>query len=588
MVVLCEQAASPPAIPGYTLLEKLGAGGMGEVFLARRDGGSGECVAVKLLSPAANMSQREQHLRFERETRLMSEIRHPNIVRVLDHGHANGRPFLVMEFVQGRSLRTRMEPGDCVPVRWASQVIAEAACALSYLGDAGIVHRDLKPENVLLENGGQVKLTDFGISVAVTEAGQLTNTAEVLGTLDYIAPEQRARLPVDPRTDQFSLAVIAYELLTGKRPVGCFKRPSHLNRQLHPAVDAVLARALQEDPDDRYADIREFAAALERSLRRRPLRWLRAVTLAGAVLAAAAASGGIIVWGLHRGTGETVSAPAGRQQPRPVQTEYFMDLGDRHLEAGRDRDAESCYTEAIRLSPGNPLPYTKRAFLYKKCEAHQKALDDLQAALDLDPTLVDAWTGRGSIYVNLKDYERAVPALDQAVLLDPKAAEAWAYRGWAQYKLGRKDLARRDLDAAVAADPECGVAYQFRAMLHNALKDYEHARPDYEAAVRCMPDNPFMHAGLAQLLANWKDATSEDRRQAVEHARRACELTQWSDWRQLRFLAAASAAAGDLPAAIHCCEKAVTMAPVTSRKSLEAQLAGYRARAEAESKRTSP
>jgi Cdc6-like AAA superfamily ATPase len=102
-----------------------------------------------------------------------------------------------------------------------------------------------------------------------------------------------------------------------------------------------------------------------------------------------------------------------------------------------------------------------------------------------------------------------------------------------------------------------------------------------------MPDNPFAHSGLAQLLANWKDASDEDRRQAVEYARRACELTQWRDWQQLRYLAMTSAAVGDLPAAVTWCEKAIESAPVTERKRLENQLAAYRKRAGAE-RRASP
>ncbi len=581
MAILCEPSTGPPAVPGYTLLEKLGAGGMGEVFLAC--GESGDRVAIKFLSPLRNMDERELRQRFERETRLMAQLSHPNIVRVLAHGHVQDRPYLVLEYVQGRSLRNRLTPGSPLPLPLARHVIAETANAISYLGEAGIVHRDLKPENVLLDEEDHVKVTDFGISVAATEVGHLTRTAEVLGTVDYIAPEQRARLPVDPRADQFSLAVIVYEALTGKRPLGNFKPPSQLNRQLHPAVDPVLARALQEDPDDRYPDARDFAAALDRSLRLQPRRWRRAATWAAAVLTAALALGFWVASGIHSRPGKPGSGPV-EPPGRLAEMQYYLDQGDQHLEATRDRDAEACYTEAIRLNPRNPLPYTKRAFVYKRRQAYQQALDDLQTAVRLDATLVDAWTGQGSIYVQLKDYERAVPALDQAIRLDRVAAEALAYRGWSQYKLGHHELAGQDLDAAVAADPGCGVAYQFRAIFHQTQKRNEQALADFEAAVRCMPDNPFMRGSLARMLMYRKDGTAEDRQRAVEHARRACELTQWSDWEQIALLAAASAAAGDVPAAIRACERALELAPETSRKSLARQLAGYKTRADDERK----
>src|SRR5262249_13024168 len=125
-------------------------------------------------------------------------------------------------------------------------------------------------------------------------------------------------------------------------------------------------------------------------------------------------------------------SPANPEQlPLPVL--YYLDLGDRHLAAGLERDAEQVLTEAIRLAPQDPRPLLKRAFLYKKTDLFQKALDDLHRALQLDPKLADARTGRGSIYVQLKDYARAVPELDEALRLDPRDAQARAYRGWAHF-----------------------------------------------------------------------------------------------------------------------------------------------------------
>jgi tetratricopeptide (TPR) repeat protein len=580
METQCRQFADTPAVPLFVLLEKLGEGGMGEVYLAHREG-SEERVAVKLLSPTEKGDQQARRQRFERETRFMAKLSHPNIVRVLEHGHVNGRPYLVMEFVDGRDLRGWMKPGCPVPVAQTRRVIAETASALAYLGDAGIVHRDLKPENVLLDEHEKVKITDFGISVAVTEVGQLTQTAEVLGTVDYMAPEQRARLPVDQRADQFSLAVIAYELLTGKRPLGNFKPPSQLNPQLHPAVDAVLARALEEDPDDRYPDVREFAAALEKSLQRKVRRWLRPVIAASVVGVAVAAIGSAtIAWRGGRGA-DGFPPQLLRTLGQSAQVDYFIERGDRHLDAGHAIDAKSCYAEAIRLSPDDPVPYLKRAFAYKMGKAYQAALDDLQMALELDPQLVDAWIGRGSIYVTMKDYTRAIPELDQAIRLDENAAEAWAYRGWARYGLGDVEQARRDLDTAVAADPSLGVAYQFRGLFHKKLGELQRARDDFAAAVRHMPGAAYMHAALAQLLVSFEEeATDEDRRLAVEHARKACELTRWDDHKRLRDLAAASDFAGDIAGAIDFCLKAIEAAPPIERKVYEDDLATYKAKSE--------
>ncbi len=532
--------------------------------------------------------------RFDRETRLLTELTHPNIVHVLDHGVADGRPYLVMEYVSGGNLRDWMPPGKPSPVSEVRRVVTGVAQALFALEERQIVHRDLKPENVLLTSDGQIKIADFGISAVVTDIGGLTSTAQMLGTLDYMAPEQRTRLDVDTRADQFSLAVVVYELLTGKRPVGNFKLPSHLNPQLHPAVDTVLLRSLNEDPDERFGNVTVFTASLDQALQRRPRRRLRPMVAAFVLLILGLSSAALVTWKKDRDPLATTAADPSTPVPQleaPVPpgvqadgTKYFLERGDAHLSAGRDREAESCYSEAIRLRPRDPLAYLKRAYVYKNKELYQKALDDLQAAVDLDPTRVEAWTGRGSVYVQLEDYARAIPELEKALALDPRSAEALAWRGRARYKLGLEDVALQDFDASLRIDDNLGIAYQFRALQHLAAKNYALACKDLEGAVRCMSDNPHAHAKLADLLALCPDPKLRDSPRAVVHARRACELTQWQGWDELRYLAKAHAANGDLPAAIQACEKSLQLAPDLKRVMVQTQLAGYRKRLSTELK----
>ena len=591
---MCERGdrTSAPNVPNYTLSKKLGQGGMGEVFLARHDG-TDEQVAIKFLLLPERSSEPELRLRFDRETGLLAQLNHPNIIRVLDHGVADGRPYLVMEYMSGGTLRGWMTPGQPLSVSKVRHVVTGVIQALTALEERQIVHRDLKPENVLLDADGQVKVTDFGISAAVTEVGQVTSTAQILGTLDYIAPEQRTRLDVDTRADQYSLAVMVYELLTGKRPVGNYKPPSLLNRQLHPAVDTTLSRALNEDPDDRFGSVSAFAESFDLALQRRPRPWLRpAARAAGILLIASLSVGALVAWKKGQdGPASTTGNPSDPVPPvepivllaeRAVKTNYFIERGDSHLAAGRDREAESCYTEAIRLSPREPPAYLKRAYVYKKKVLYQKALDDLQVAVDLDATRVEAWTGRGSIYVQLEDYARAIPELDRALALNPQSAETLAWRGRARYKLGQEDLARQDLDTSAKLDGNLGIAYQFRALMHLAAKNNAQARKDLEDAVRCMPDNPHAHAKLSDLLAQCPDAELRDRPRAILHARKACELTQWQGWEELRYLAKAYAAAGELPAAIQWCEKALALTPELKRSVVQTLLAGFRKRHAAE------
>jgi serine/threonine protein kinase len=273
-----------PAVSGYEILRQIGAGGMGSVFLARQCACERK-VAIKFLTRHAFATNNERQLRFEREARLATELTHPNIVSVFEHCQSADLSYFVMEFIEGVSLREQLKPGQPMAVQQARTVLNGVIQALTYLHDKNIVHRDLKPDNVLVDSSGVVKVTDFGLAVRVPEVGSVTNTGEYLGTVDYMAPEQRARLPLDDRADQFSLGVMAYEMLTGKRPLGCFKPPSQLNSQLSRSVDEVLAKAMQEDPDDRYPTIQAFNKSLGRALAASPRRARTRITLAVAVLA---------------------------------------------------------------------------------------------------------------------------------------------------------------------------------------------------------------------------------------------------------------------------------------------------------------
>ncbi len=576
---------------------------MGEVFLARHFD-DGRKVAIKFLSQSVT-SSRERGLRFERESRLAIELIHPNIVAVLGYGQSDGRDYLVMELVEGGSLRELLKPGQPMDVPTVRTVLRGTVQALTYLHDKRIIHRDLKPENVLVDGSGHVKVTDFGLAVPVAEVGAVTGTGEYIGTVDYMAPEQRARLPIDERADQFSLGVIAYEMLTGKRPLGSFKPASHFNPRLCSRVDEVLTTALREDSDDRYATVQEFWNALAQALAESPRRWSgRWVAAAAGVglLAAGAAAIANHLRGRAKDTptsaiaenagdereqedattadnAATGSAATRTEAETAERVQYFMQLGDEHLSHGRDRDAEIAYTEAIRLASRNPEPRLKRAFLYKKIESIQKSLDELDEALRIDPNLAIARSGRGSIYVQLKDFPRAIVELDEATRLDPQDAEAFAYRGWAHHNLHNDDLARADLNRSVDLDSNCFVAYQFRALWAKSHDDHEQARADFQDAIRCDPNNPYANSGLALLLATCKDESFRDGKLAVKHARKACEITGWREWQQIRILASAHAQDGDLAAAIQRCEEAIQLAPETSHKSLKAQLAGYRKRA---------
>jgi eukaryotic-like serine/threonine-protein kinase len=284
-----------PVVAGYEIRERIGKGGMGEVYVARQLT-LGRLVAIKFLIPESQPDPERDLVRFRREAKLMARVSHPNILSIFDFGEADGRPFLVMEYVEGGDLRRRLAPGNPMSAEQVRSILMPVGEALAYLHRHQIIHRDLKPENILLHDGDNPRVSDFGIAVLRAGAGALTRTTQGLGTLGYVAPEQQYRLKVDDRADQYSMAAVAYEMLTGQLPLGIFKPPSDLNARLGSEVDMVLLRALQENPNDRYTTIREFSVALGKALAAPPARparphWVQFATvglLAVAILGAIA------------------------------------------------------------------------------------------------------------------------------------------------------------------------------------------------------------------------------------------------------------------------------------------------------------
>jgi serine/threonine protein kinase len=248
---------SKVAIPGVEILERVGHGGMAAVYRARH-AALDRVVAVKILARELG-DDPDFAERFTREARTLAKLDHPNVVAVHDVGVADGWRYIVMEYVEGRTLRQRLQ--EALPgAGEAVSIVKQLASALDAAHAQGIVHRDVKPENVLIA-GDRVKLVDFGIARRAGD-DRVTAPGATFGTADYMAPEQRETAAVDARADVYSLGVVFYEMLTGRRPHGRFAMPSESSRALA-RFDPVVARALAQDPDDRYATAGAMAAALE-------------------------------------------------------------------------------------------------------------------------------------------------------------------------------------------------------------------------------------------------------------------------------------------------------------------------------------
>jgi serine/threonine protein kinase len=250
-------------IAGYAIHEKIGEGGTGEVYRATQLSQQ-RTVAVKWLH--ASLCEQTPPLNFHRESQLMAALAHPHVVAIHDYGQDNGRHYLVMEYVPGASLRAAMQPGQPWPIVQAALVLDAIAEALIFIHDQGILHLDLKPENVLCAEQGLIKITDFGLALPRVDARALCALGLAQGSLDYCSPEQYHGLPLDQRSDIFSLATVAYELLTGKVPSRVYRPTTQRNPALPAAVSDVLRRGLARDPDERYATVAEFHRDLQSAL----------------------------------------------------------------------------------------------------------------------------------------------------------------------------------------------------------------------------------------------------------------------------------------------------------------------------------
>jgi len=256
--------ASPPAprdppplkrgatFRGMEVLDLLGQGGMGVVYKARQIE-LDRTVALKVLSPRL-ASDEEFARRFMREAKALASLDHPHIVRVHDFGRDVGLYFLVMEFVDGVSLRDVLAQKKLAPER-ALRIVPQICEALEFAHSRGVIHRDIKPENILLDRSGSAKIADFGLAKIIKDekgSVSITQTNEVMGTVEYMAPEQRDGLKeVDHRADIYSLGVVLYELLTGELPVGRFDLPSRRMR-IDVRVDDIVLKALEKNPELRY------------------------------------------------------------------------------------------------------------------------------------------------------------------------------------------------------------------------------------------------------------------------------------------------------------------------------------------------
>jgi serine/threonine protein kinase len=278
--------AAPPATPSdngdgdlarigrYDLIEKIGRGGMGVVYRGK-DTVIGRPVAVKMLISDIDVSD-ETRQRFFREARSAGQLAHRNIITIYDFGEEGGRAYIVMELLTGESLTNLLARGVKLPLEQQVEIMMRVSEGLAFAHSRGIVHRDVKPANLFVTTDGQVKILDFG--VARIASSKLTRSGLLVGTPDYMSPEQVMGMVVDQRSDVFSAVAVFYQLLTGRKPFAAKRLPDVLNRvrleqpeavteaEAPAELTAIVMKALEKDPAKRYQRTIEMLASLTRFL----------------------------------------------------------------------------------------------------------------------------------------------------------------------------------------------------------------------------------------------------------------------------------------------------------------------------------
>jgi tetratricopeptide (TPR) repeat protein len=525
---------SESAVSHYRIVQKLRAGGMGEVYLAE-DRNLPRVVALKLLPIERNSDDLLRH-RFMREAHAASSLSHPNIARIYEAGEDDGRAFIAMEYVDGQSLEERIARGP-LSMDEIVAIALQLAGAVEEAHAHGVIHRDLKPSNVMLTARGDVKVLDFGLAKFSDAAHDATawksETGLVLGTVPYMSPEQALGNGADARSDIFSIGVVLYELVTGRLPFAAATAAGTLvrivneqpeamarfNYDLPPELERIVRKCLEKAPERRYQSATELLVDLRNFDRDRllaaPARArVRFRGIAGMVLLMIAAVAGILFW-----------QRASRPKTQPVDA------------------------EAYRLYLQGRQQWSKRS-----PDSLRGALDAFRQTIEIDPAFAPAYAGLADTYSLLERYAsvpnaesrgRAMAAAQRAVQLDPSLPEAHASLAsvreaydwdWAG--------AEREYRAAIRLSPSYSTAHHWRAMLLARLGRFDEAKQEIAMARRLDPLSPAIAAAAANI-----DYYAGDLSRSANEARVALRLDK--DFVQARvLLALALAMSGDATSAL--------------------------------------
>ena len=522
----------------YTLKGELGKGGMGVVYRAF-DEERGRDVALKTLG-ITGPGDEEFRSRFAREAEVLRRLRHPNIAAVHDAGVIEGKPFIAMQLIEGKTLKAALAAG--LELRAAVAVVRDVARAIEHAHERGILHRDLKPENVLLDQEGKPYVVDFGL--ARIPGATMTGAGQVLGTPAYMSPEQADGSRVDERADVYQLGALLYFVLCGRPPFegktsvniisAVLTKPPVPPRSHDPEAPAELERiclrCLEKLPDRRYARAAEVAVELERYLHASSrARWVRPAAV-GAILGLAALAVGLELAARAKGHPER---PGHRHEPmdrRPppdrasapaessARAGELVALSEERIRACDLERGIATATKAIELDPRLARGWMIRGVARGSKGDWDGEIADETRAIELDPNLALAWANRGNAQGNKGDWDGAIADETRAIELDPGLAWAWSNRGTLRRRKGDCDGAIADETRAIELDPTLAVAWLNRGYARGQNGDWDGAIADETRAIELDPTLADAWSNRGQARGNKGDWDGEiaDETRAIE------------------------------------------------------------------------
>jgi len=523
----------------FTITRQLGVGGMATVWKAYHPA-LDRYVAIKVLHPSFKEDPQFTE-RFQREARIVAKLTHPHIVPVYDFSEHEGMSYLVMRYIDGRTLKAVLREGPLSPEQVMG--ILEPACqALAYAHDQGVLHRDIKPSNFIITPEGEVFLTDFGLARIAESTDSTLSRDTLIGTPQYISPEQVRGERLDARTDVYSLGVVLFEMLTGRVPYDAdtpyavihdhvfapLPMPRDFNPGLSEPVERVVLKALAKSRDDRYQNVREMISALEAAQRAEGL----GTKVEEAPVPVEA--GGVAVTDealapLEEGEGGDEFSPQTVEPESVDRTPAKPSWWSRRLVAvvavlavliglclcgsvtlaalrrsGEDRVWREPQSSVIAM-PEDASAHVELARRYLQQGNVEQAIAEYEVALRLDPQLVEAYVDLGNLYLREGNPELALESYQKALDIDPSQIKAHLGMGDAYLLLGQYDVAAYHYQIVIEHDPDVAGPHGKLGVCLVLSGDLEQGRTECELALRLDAQAPEGHFCRGLYLAQTGD-----------------------------------------------------------------------------------